>query len=102
MIKAYTDKEESALLASDIYTTVRTRGVQYSDVAVLYRTNAQSRALEEALRSRNIPYKIYGGMSFYQRKEIKDMLAYVRLVVNPRDDEALRRIINTPRAASAT
>lgn len=102
VIKAYTDKEESALLASDIYTTVRTRGVQYSDVAVLYRTNAQSRALEEALRSRNIPYKIYGGMSFYQRKEIKDMLAYVRLVVNPRDDEALRRIINTPRAASAT
>ena len=96
VIKAYTDKEESALLASDIYTTVRTRGVQYSDVAVLYRTNAQSRALEEALRSRNIPYKIYGGMSFYQRKEIKDMLAYVRLVVNPRDDEALRRIINTP------
>ena len=65
VIKAYTDKEESALLASDIYTTVRTRGVQYSDVAVLYRTNAQSRALEEALRSRNIPYKIYGGMSFY-------------------------------------
>ncbi len=98
VIKAYTDKEESALLASDIYTTVRTRGVQYSDVAVLYRTNAQSRALEEALRSRNIPYKIYGGMSFYQRKEIKDMLAYVRLVVNPRDDEALRRIINYPRA----
>lgn len=96
VIKAYTDKEESALLASDIYTTVRTRGVQYSNVAVLYRTNAQSRALEEALRSRNIPYKIYGGMSFYQRKEIKDMLAYVRLVVNPRDDEALRRIINTP------
>ena len=100
MIKAYTDKEESALLASDIYTTVRTRGVQYSDVAVLYRTNAQSRALEEALRSRNIPYKIYGGMSFYQRKEIKDMLAYVRLVVNPRDDEALRRIINTPAGAA--
>lgn len=96
VLKAYTDKEESSLIASDIYTTVRTRGAQYSDIAILYRTNAQSRALEEALRNRNIPYKIYGGMSFYQRKEVKDLLAYVRLVVNPRDDEALRRIINTP------
>lgn len=96
VLKAYTDKEESSLIASDIYTTVRTRGAQYSDIAILYRTNAQSRALEEALRNRNIPYKIYGGMSFYQRKEVKDLLAYVRLVVNPRDDEALHRIINTP------
>lgn len=96
VMKAYTDKEESSLLASDIYTTVRTHGAQFSDIAILYRTNAQSRALEEALRTRNIPYKIYGGMSFYQRKEVKDLLAYVRLVVNPRDDEALRRIINTP------
>ncbi len=96
VIKASTDKEESALLTSDIYMTLRTRGVLCSDIAILYRTHAQSRTLEETLRNRNIPYKIYGGMSFYQRKEVKDMLAYIRLVVNPRDDEALRRIINTP------
>ena len=96
VMKAYTDREESALIASDIYATVRSREVPYSEVAVLYRTNAQSRALEEALRTRNIPYKIYGGFSFYQRKEIKDLLAYIRLVINPRDNEAFRRVINTP------
>ena len=96
VMKAYTDREESALIASDIYATVRGRGVPYSEIAVLYRTNAQSRALEEALRTRNMPYKIYGGFSFYQRKEIKDLLAYIRLVINPRDNEAFRRVINTP------
>ena len=96
VIKAYTDKEEAALIAGDIYATVRGEGAQYSDVAILYRTNAQSRSLEESLRGRNIPYKIYGGISFYQRKEVKDLLAYVRLVVNPKDDEAFRRVINTP------
>lgn len=68
----------------------------YNDFAVLYRTNAQSRVLEEALRKRNIPYRIYGGMSFYQRKEIKDAIAYFRLTINPDDEEALKRVINYP------
>ena len=68
----------------------------YNDFAVLYRTNAQSRELEEALRERNIPYRIYGGMSFYQRKEIKDAIAYFRLTINPDDEEALKRVINYP------
>ena len=75
---------------------MREKDLSYSEIAILYRTNAQSRSLEESLRGRNIPYKIYGGVSFYQRKEIKDLLAYVRLVVNPKDDEAFRRVINTP------
>lgn len=96
VMKAYTDREESALIASDLYATVRNAEVPYSEVAILYRTNAQSRSLEESLRTRNIPYKIYGGFSFYQRKEIKDLLAYIRLVINPRDNEAFRRVINTP------
>lgn len=96
VIKAYTDKEEASVISSEIYNTVREKGALYSDMAILYRTNAQSRVLEESLRSRNIPYKIYGGMSFYQRKEIKNLLGYVRLVVNPKDDEAFLRIINTP------
>ena len=97
-IKAYTDKEEASLIAVG---PVRRRARQRRPCPtarrpLLYRTNAQSRALEEALRNRNIPYKIYGGVSFYQRKEIKDLLAYVRLVVNPKDDEAFRRIVNYP------
>ena len=96
VLKAYTDKEEAILIAGDIASTVREKEAAYSEIAILYRTNAQSRALEESLRGRNIPYKIYGGVSFYQRKEIKDLLAYVRLVVNPKDDEAFRRVINTP------
>lgn len=96
VLKAYTDKEEAILIAGDIASTVREKDLSYSEIAILYRTNAQSRSLEESLRGRNIPYKIYGGVSFYQRKEIKDLLAYVRLVVNPRDDEAFRRVINTP------
>lgn len=94
--KAYTDQEEALIVVNDIYSVARGKQVPYNDMAILYRTNAQSRVLEEALRSRNIPYKIYGGLSFYQRKEIKDVLAYIRLVVNHKDDEALRRIINYP------
>ena len=96
VIKAYTDKEEALRIADQIADTVRGDGAPYSEVVILYRTNAQSRALEESLRGHNIPYKIYGGVSFYQRKEIKDLLGYIRLVVNPRDDEAFRRVINTP------
>ena len=90
-----TDKHEAARVAGDIAAELR-RGTPPSQVAILYRTNAQSRAFEEVLRQKNIPYKIYGGQSFYQRAEIKDMLCYFRLAVNPRDDEALKRIINTP------
>ena len=96
VLRAYTDQEEAALIASDVWAKVMATHTEYSEFAILYRTNAQSRVLEEALRKRNIPYKIYGGMSFYQRKEIKDLVAYIRLVVNPRDDEAFRRIINYP------
>ncbi|MDD3107681.1 MAG: 3'-5' exonuclease [Alistipes sp.] len=96
VIKAYTDKEEALMVANDIAATARATSGAYDAIAILYRTNAQSRALEEALRSRNIPYKIFGGLSFYQRKEIKDLVAYIRLVLNPQDDEAFRRIINTP------
>ncbi len=66
------------------------------DFAILYRTNAQSRAMEDALRKKDIPYRIYGGLSFYQRKEIKDVLSYLRLVINPKDEEALKRVINYP------
>lgn len=96
VVKAYTDKEEAMLIASDIVDTIRDQRIGYDQIAILYRTNAQSRALEEALRGRNVPYKIFGGVSFYQRKEIKDLLAYIRLVINPRDNEAFLRIINTP------
>ncbi|MBQ4278826.1 MAG: UvrD-helicase domain-containing protein [Rikenellaceae bacterium] len=96
VLRAYTDQEEAAIIASDMWAKVMDTHTEYSEFAILYRTNAQSRVLEEALRKRNIPYKIYGGMSFYQRKEIKDLVAYIRLVVNPRDDEAFRRIINYP------
>ena len=92
----YSDKEEAMVVAKEIDRIKRQDGCEYDAFAILYRTNAQSRSFEDELRKRAIPYIIYGGLSFYQRKEIKDMLAYVRLVVNPRDDEALRRIINTP------
>src|ERR1700709_2833127 len=74
-----------------------TKGLKWHDFAILYRTNAQSRSMEEALRKLNIPYKIYGGQSFYQRKEIKDLIAYFRLTINPNDEEALKRVINYPR-----
>ena len=96
VVKAASDREESMLVTSDIYATARSKSLDYSSFAVLYRTNSQSRGFEESLRRMNIPYKIRGGMSFYQRKEIKDILAYVRLVVNKKDDEALFRIINYP------
>ena len=96
VFRSYTDKEESLIVVSNIFSLVHDDNADYSDIAILYRTNAQSRSLEEALRRRNIPYKIYGGQSFYQRKEIKDLLAYIRLIVNHKDNEALRRIINYP------
>jgi len=92
----HSDYDEAGLVASRIVVRRAQSGDPYSEFAILYRTNAQSRVLEEALRRRNIPYRIYGGLAFYQRKEIKDALAYFRLAVNPRDDEALRRAINTP------
>lgn len=93
---ALTDNEEGYLIANEISESRIRSHYLYQDYAILYRTNAQSRIFEEALRKRNIPYKIYGGLSFYQRKEIKDLLAYFRLVINPRDNEALKRIINYP------
>lgn len=96
IIKAYSDLEEATLVAS-LITQMRNRHHDsYEDYAVLFRTNAQSRTLEEALRKKNIPYRIYGGLAFYQRKEIKDAISYFRLAVNPDDDEALKRIINFP------
>ncbi|MBN2485795.1 MAG: UvrD-helicase domain-containing protein [Bacteroidales bacterium] len=96
VLKAYTDVEEGFIVSSSIFDTILTEQAQYNDFAILYRTNAQSRIFEEALRKRNIPYKVYGSISFYQRKEIKDMLAYLKMLVNPNDDEALKRIINYP------
>lgn len=93
VVKAYTDQEESFLLASSIVSKIYKEKSAYSEFAVLYRTNAQSRAVEEALRKRSLPYKIYGGHSFYDRAEVKDMMAYLRLLVNPKDDEAFRRAI---------
>lgn len=94
--RVLTDIEEGFFVSNHILDTLLSEQQQYSDFAILYRTNAQSRIFEEALRKRNIPYKIYGGIGFYQRKEIKDMLAYLRLTVNHNDDEALKRIINYP------
>lgn len=96
VVKCYSDYEEAHLLANSISKRQMQTGDPFDEFAVLYRTNAQSRAIEEALRRRNIPYRIYGGMSFYQRKEVKDAIAYFRLSVNPSDDEALKRIINYP------
>ena len=96
VLKAYTDREEAELVVQDLRDKVRATGDAWNEAAILYRTNNQSQALEESLRRRGIPYRIYKGASFYDRKEIKDMLAYIRLVVNPRDDEAFRRIVNYP------
>ena len=93
---AYSDKEEAVIVAKDVKRIRREDGCQYSDFAILYRTNAQSRSFEEEFRKQGIPYRIYGGLSFYQRKEIKDIIAYFRLVANPDDEEAIRRIINYP------
>ena len=97
VMRALSDKEEGFQVTNEIFKLANYEQQEYSDFAILYRTNAQSRILEEALRKRNIPYKIYGGQSFYQRKEIKDLLAYFRVAVNQNDEEALKRIINYPR-----
>lgn len=93
---AYSDVEEGEIVANKITSMYVKDGCPYSDFAILYRTNAQSRIFEEALRKRAVPYRIYGGLSFYQRKEIKDVIAYFRLAVNPHDGEALKRVINYP------
>lgn len=96
VVKAYTDQEEAFLVASSLVDRVYKDKAAYSEFAVLYRTNAQSRAVEEALRKRGVPYKIFGGNSFYDRIEVKDMMAYMRLLVNPKDDEAFKRVVNVP------
>ncbi|KAA6332910.1 hypothetical protein EZS27_018630, partial [termite gut metagenome] len=96
LFQAYSDMEEGEIVINKIVELHCKEDCTYTDFAILYRTNAQSRVFEEALRKRNIPYKIYGGLSFYQRKEIKDVIAYFRLAVNPNDEEALKRIINYP------
>ncbi|MES2418694.1 MAG: UvrD-helicase domain-containing protein [Bacteroidota bacterium] len=95
--RAFTDNEEGKLVAEAIVQDRLNKGLQHKDFAILYRTNAQSRAMEEALRKLNVPYKIYGGLSFYQRKEVKDLIAYFRLTFNPADEEAIKRVINYPR-----
>lgn len=95
--RAFTDNEEGKLVAESIIQERGLKGYQYHDFAILYRTNAQSRAMEEGLRKLNVPYKIYGGTSFYQRKEIKDLIAYFRLTFNPKDEEAIKRVINYPK-----
>ena len=94
--RSLTDGDEGRYVASTIWETKMKDHLPNSDFAILYRTNAQSRSIEDALRKRDIPYRIYGGLSFYQRKEIKDVLAYLRLIINPADEEALKRIINFP------
>ncbi|GET45802.1 ATP-dependent helicase [Capnocytophaga felis] len=94
--RSATDSDEGRFVASSIFENKMLHQMQNGQFAVLYRTNSQSRAIEDALRKRDIPYRIYGGLSFYQRKEIKDMLAYLRLIINPNDEEALIRIINFP------
>ncbi|MDC6363235.1 MULTISPECIES: ATP-dependent helicase [Flavobacteriaceae] len=94
--RSITDAEEGRYVAGSIFENKMQQQMQNGDFAVLYRTNSQSRAIEDALRKRDIPYRIYGGLSFYQRKEIKDVLAYLRLIVNPKDEEALKRVINFP------
>lgn len=93
---AYSDKEEAMIVCNDVKCIKRKEQCRYSDFAILYRTNSQSRSFEEQMRKDGIPYRIYGGLSFYQRKEIKDIIAYYRVVSNPNDEEAMRRIINYP------
>ncbi len=97
VVRSMTDNEEGSFVANQIFSIMHEEGAKASDFAILYRTNAQSRSFEEALRKLNIHYKIYGGLSFYQRKEIKDLLAYFRLSCNPNDEESLKRIINYPK-----
>jgi DNA helicase-2/ATP-dependent DNA helicase PcrA len=94
--RSLTDGDEGRFVASTIWETKMNHQMQNSEFAILYRTNSQSRAMEDALRKRDIPYRIYGGLSFYQRKEIKDVLSYLRLIINPKDEEALKRVINYP------
>ena len=96
LIQAYTEQEEAVLIASSILSRIQSERAEYQDFAILYRTNAQSRALEEALRRRNLPYMIYSGNSFFERAEVKDMMAYFKLVVNINDDESFKRIVNKP------
>ncbi len=97
IIKSYSDNEEGKAVANDIFEYSSSKNLNYQNFGILYRTNAQSRAFEEALRKLNIPYRIFGGLSFYQRKEIKDLLAYFRLSANLNDEESLKRIINYPK-----
>ncbi|MBT8260464.1 MAG: UvrD-helicase domain-containing protein, partial [Bacteroidia bacterium] len=94
--RSHTDADEGRYVASSIFENKMHKQLKNSDFAVLYRTNAQSRSIEDALRKRDIPYRIYGGLSFYQRKEIKDVISYLRLIINPSDEEALKRVINFP------
>jgi len=96
LLEALSERDEAQKIERIIRNLRVQEGYAYRDFAVLYRTNAQSRSLEEALRRGGIPYRIIGGLSFYRRKEIKDVLAYLRLVVNPNDVESLRRVINYP------
>ncbi len=96
ILKAYTDREEAEMVVSDLRDKVRAAGDDWSEAVILYRTNNQSAVLEDNLRRRGIPYRIYKGSSFYDHKEVKDLMAYIRVVINPRDDEAFRRIINYP------
>lgn len=95
--RAFSDNEEGKIVAEDILQQRALQGIAYKDFAILYRTNAQSRAMEEALRKLGVPYKIYGGTSFYQRKEVKDLIGYFRVTFNPNDEEGIKRIINYPR-----
>ena len=97
LIKSASDNEEGKLVASSIFETKMKNQAFNTDFAILYRTNSQSRAIEEALRRMNIKYRVIGGLSFYQRREIKDMIAYIRFVINSNDETALRRIINLPK-----
>lgn len=99
LLHAYTEREEAVMVVSEIVSMMRRESAQYEDFAILYRTNSQSRVLEEVLRQRNIPYMIYSGNSFFERAEIKDMMAYFKLVVNVNDDESFRRIVNKPARA---
>ena len=96
ILKAYTDREEAELVVSELRDRIRRTGDEWSDAVILYRTNSQSAVLEDNLRRRGIPYRIYKGSSFYDHKEVKDLMAYIRLVINPHDDEAFRRIVNYP------
>lgn len=96
VLKTFSDNDEGKQVVEDIFHKAMSEQISYADIAILYRTNSQSRAFEESLRKKNIPYIIYGGISFYQRKEVKDLISYLKLIVNPYDEEALKRVINYP------